>query len=435
MSNSLGFQFLKSIVNNGSTNALSDVNESMFLSDPNDNELDAFLFAKDHLNRYNAIPSADAFLQAGFPLPNRAGDTVDFYIDSLKTRKTYNSVNAIVPEFIEKMGKRKMGEVREIAQRMLTEIDANNSPNAYSDMAREVGAVWADYQAYKWSGDGLRGITTGWASCDRQTLGAQPGDLIVIVGRPGMGKSYLLIESAHAANLMGRSSMIMSMEMTVKQLALRWLARRSGVNPLFIREGQISTWSEGRLLEAMQDIQHNSPPVFMEAGDMDKSVDAVEMMFRKHTPDIIYLDSAYLFSPSGRKQGFVSRWEAITSVINDLKKLALRLNRAIVITVQFNRNVKSSQSKEMDMADIGDSDAIPRNASIILGVRKHKEQIHSDKRYIQMMKNRDGENTDFSTLFQFAPVCFEECPHIGEMDDDETETTARTNNLDLSYMR
>jgi replicative DNA helicase len=434
----LGAQFLKAVLNRGASMALRDVDESLFL-ESDQNEIGLYRFMRIHTAQYGQLPTADAIAQAGFTLPLRAGDDIQYYIDQLRERRKFNLVSNAHNEWFDHLKNKRMTDVREGLRTMLHQLDTVQSPNQYSDMAREVAAVYADYQDYKWSPDLLRGVTSGWPTCDAKTMGFQGGDLIVIVGRPGMGKSYILQESAFWANLSGKSSMIMSMEMSVKQLGLRWLARKSGVNPMYIRQGQVSTWSEGRMREAIQDIQHRCPPVYLESGDMDKSIDGVEDMFLRHTPDIIYLDSAYLFSPSGKKQGYISRWEAITSVINDLKKLALRLNRAIVITVQFNRNVKSSGYKEMDMSDIGDSDAIPRNASVILGVRKHKPPYQDTKRYIQMMKNRDGDVSDFATLFQFAPVCFEECPITEDEDDDEEEesnvTRRRGAGPDLSHMR
>lgn len=431
----LGLQFLKCVLNNGASLALRDVDESLFLEDQN--EVGLYRFMRIHLSTYGQLPSTDAIAQAGFTLPIRAGDNVQYYIDELRNRRKYNLISSAHSTWFDHLVARRMDEVRSGLHSMLHDFDSVQSPNQYSDMSREVANVYNEYLDFKWSSDLLRGVTSGWPTCDLATLGFQGGDLVVIVGRPGMGKSYLLLESAFWANVSGRSSMIMSMEMSVKQLALRWLARKSGVNPLYIRRAEVSTWSEGRMIEAMQDIQNNCPPVYLESGDMDKSIDGVEDMFMRHTPDIIYLDSAYLFSPAGRNKGFISRWEAITSVINDLKKLALRLNRAIVITVQFNRNVKSSGFKEMDMSDIGDSDAIPRNASVILGVRKHKPPYHDIKRYIQMMKNRDGDVRDFATNFSFAPVNFEECPITEDEGEEEDDSPVRRRGTgpDLSYMR
>lgn len=433
---SLGAQFLKSVITSGSANALSDVDDSLFI-ESDANELPAYLMIKQHLSMYGSLPTADALAQYGIVLPFRAGDDLQYYIHELRERRKYNLVANSHEDFFEHLKNRRMADVRNSLVGMLQGLDQVQSPHQYSDMGLEVGRAWDDYNVFKWAGTDLRGITSGWPTCDQKTLGFQGGDLIVLVGRPGMGKSYLLMESAYWANLSGHSSMIMSMEMSVQQLALRWLARNSGINPSSIRKGEVSTWGEGQMREAVQEIQRNRARVYLEAGDMEKSIDGVEDMFMRHTPDIIYLDSAYLFSPSGRKQGFVSRWEAITSVINDLKKLALKLNRAIVITVQFNRNVKSSGYKEMDMSDIGDSDAIPRNASVILGVRNHKPPFNHVRKYIQMMKNRDGDVGDFATLFSFAPVCFEECAieENDDEDDEERPTRRRAAGPDLSYMR
>ena len=95
-------------------------------------------------------------------------------------------------------------------------------------------------------------MTLGWPTLDAATNGAMGGELVVIAGRPGMGKTYALIEMAHAAWLSGKSILFASMEMGLMQIARRWMGRLLGVNPNFIRAGQVSDWMAGAMAGAAE---------------------------------------------------------------------------------------------------------------------------------------------------------------------------------------
>jgi replicative DNA helicase len=238
-------------------------------------------------------------------------------------------------------------------------------------------------------------------------MGAMGGDVIVIAGRAGMGKSWLLNEIGYKQWLAGNSVLVVTMEMGKRQFVRRWMGRHLGINPNFIRSGQLSHWAEQRLRESPETVLQ-MPGVYVVSGDMEKHVEGVESVVAETTPDVILVDAAYLLTIEGRRSNGISKWERIGEVIAQLKKMAIRYDRPVIITVQFNRNQKSNTRREMDLGDIAGSDSIPQDASVVLGVRKGQPPYDSIRREVEVLKNREGEVGKFEVNFRFTPPNMEE---------------------------
>ena len=127
----------------------------------------------------------------------------------------------------------------------------------------------------------------------------------------------------------------------------------------------------------------------------------------------------------GRRGGYVSKWEAISEVVRELKSLAINRDIPIVASVQFNRNQKNKGNKELDLGDIAGSDSIPQDASIVLGIQKGNAPFEEVTRVVEVMKNREGMTPKMATAFTFAPVDFSEIPLVEEGDEaDDTYDTS-----------
>ena len=123
-----------------------------------------------------------------------------------------------------------------------------------------------------------------------------------------------------------------------------------------------------------------------------------------------------------KANGYIAKWENISEVVAELKRLALRYNIPIVISVQFNRNVKNAQQKELDLGDVAGSDSIPQDATAVFGIRQGLPPYENSRRYVQTLKSRRGRAQDFSINFGFQPVNFREC------------SEAEVHAVDLSFM-
>lgn len=426
-----GLDFLRAVIEQGEWKLVRKATADLFLDEDDNPELPAFEYVRHHLDTYGQLPTVEVMTAEGHPLSRlRRPATPTYYLDVLRKRKAHTMVNSLHPEFVECMRNQDMDGLAEVVAQMNQHARQGLSAAEETNVAEAVGVVMTEYQ-YAKHNPGLRGAPTGWTTLDMATNGMMGGDLVVIAGRPGMGKSWLLMEMANACHDEGLPIVVTSMEMGTTQLVRRWLGRRSGYNPNLIRSGELSTYAEEAVMAAAAEMTENGGTVKLLAGNMEKSIASIEAMVTDHEPAVLFVDAAYLLSPSGRKRGYVSRWENISEVVRELKQVAIRYDIPVVISVQFNRNQKNSSRKALDLGDIAGSDSIPQDASIVLGIRTGPPPHDNTQRIVQVMKNREGDTPTFATAFTFAPVDMSEVPLVlpdeGEGDDDpDTLATADT---------
>lgn len=377
----------------------------------------------NHLLSYSALPSVQSLGLEGFVLPeDSSGEPATYHAARLRDRAAYNAISSRVSGLSTALTAKDMAEAVTILRTMLAEASGKIEASNYSSLEAEAQLVLSEFNSAK-QHTGLRGCPMRWTTLNDATGGAQGGDLIVVAGRPGVGKSWTMLEMARDAQSHGRVVGFASMEMGLPQIARRWLGGMTGLNPNNIRDGGIAQWSESRLLDTVASLSEKAP-VHLFRGDMKKSVDGLAAMMDEFEPDILYVDAAYLLSPSARKQGFVSRWEAISATIRDLKQLAMHKNKPIAISVQFNRNQKDRPKTVKgegkfpvpDLGDIAGTDSIPQDASILIGQTLWPQPFSQTRRVLHGMKNREGETFSFGINFNFNPVNFDEIPLTDESD-------------------
>lgn len=402
---SLAAQFIRAAIETGATKILRDVRLEHLLEE----ERPLFTFCRNHLSRHGQLPEVSTLHDFGFDIV-RGREPATFYAEQIRTRFAYTQINALHPAFAKAMKDYKPDKAIELAREMIQSVGGALSHNQYSTLREQLHHVIADYEEARMN-PGLRGVTMGWPTLDDCTLGAQGGDLIVIAGRPSMGKSYLLLQCAHAAWINGHSCIFISMEMTLLQIARRWIGINTGINPRLIHKGTLSKWAENHLRHTVTSLDTAAPVHFL-AGDMEQNVQGIVRMAEEFCPDIIYIDAAYLLEPSLKNLSGAKLWEQLKRVIKELKQLAVAINRAIVLTVQFNKSVKSDSQKKADMGGIGGTDAIPQDANVVLGARYGRPPFQGVQRYVDFMKCREGETADFAINFRFNPVDFSEVPIV-----------------------
>jgi replicative DNA helicase len=424
-----GHNFLRVVLDSRQPSFLRKASEELFMED----EVEAFRWVKAHLDGYGILPTAQEASEEGHQLAApRKASTPQHYLDLLKKRYGYTQVNERHPRLVEAMRNRDTDSIVSILSEMLQEARRATGGVSFSTIKDQYEQVENDY-VYARNNPGLRGVATGWETLDRITNGLMGGDLFVIAGRPSMGKSWLLMKMAFAAARAGEKVGLCSMEMSLQQIARRWLGLATKINPNFIRSGEVGTYGEERMFAEI-DAEGERPPVQLLSGDMAKSVSAIETMILEFAPTALFIDAAYLLTPSGKKNGYISRWEAISEVIGELKKLALRYDIPIVISVQFNRNQTNRSKKAFDLGDIAGSDSIPQDASIVVGVRDGPSPHERDQRILEVMKNREGDTPEFATNFTFSPVSMDEIPLIQEGDGQANVATEGDDDSDENYV-
>jgi replicative DNA helicase len=221
----------------------------------------------------------------------------------------------------------------------------------------------------------IGGIGWGLREVDDKTDGLQRGELIILAGRPGMGKTGIGLGSALRMALKGHSALYVSLEMMGAALANRCLS-----DLLFNTKNQVPYWAITRgnltdpqaeaVVEMAREIQRIPLEIEQQAG---LSISQIAARARKHkaalgrqgrTLDVLIIDHLGLVQPSSRYAG--NRTHEIEEITGALKALAKELNVAVVTLCQLNRAVEGRDDKRPTMADLRDSGAIEQDADLII---------------------------------------------------------------------
>lgn len=220
------------------------------------------------------------------------------------------------------------------------------------------------------------GLTTGFVELDQELSGLQPQDLIIIAGRPSMGKTGFSMNLAR--NLCGITrlpGLIASLEMPADQLSMRMLGSESQINLQDLRRGNLSDSDWPRLTHGAQTL--NDVPLYI---DQSNSLTPSSLrrralaLSRKVGPlGVIVIDYIQLMSTG---KGYASREQEIGEISRDLKKLARELNCPVVALSQLNRSLEKRPNKRPIMSDLRESGAIEQDADVILFI--YRDEVYNE---------------------------------------------------------
>lgn len=242
----------------------------------------------------------------------------------------------------------------------------------------------------------VTGIATGYVDLDRMTSGLQPGDLVIVAGRPSMGKTAFSINIAENVALFENKPVaIFSMEMGAVQLAMRMLGSVGRVNQHELRTGKLQDEDWTRLTHALGKL--NDAPLFI---DETPALSALELrararrLHRQHGElGLIVVDYLQLMSAPGHKAS-ENRATEISEISRAMKALAKELHVPLIALSQLNRSLEQRPNKRPVMSDLRESGAIEQDADLILFIYRD-EVYNSDspdkgKAEIIIGKQRNG---------------------------------------------
>ena len=249
----------------------------------------------------------------------------------------------------------------------------------------------------------ITGIPTGYQDFDRLTAGLQPSDLIIVAGRPAMGKTTFAMNIAeHAAIKHGKSVAVFSMEMASIQLVMRMFSSVGQIEQNRIRTGSLEDMDWPKLTSAMN-LLHKSK-IFI---DDTPALSPAELrararrLKREHDVDLIVVDYLQLMSvPDSRE----NRATEIAEISRSLKTIAKELNVPVVALSQLNRALEQRPNKRPVMADLRESGAIEQDADLIVFIYRDEvynpETSEKGKAEIIIGKHRNGSTGTVRLAFQ-----------------------------------
>lgn len=257
-------------------------------------------------------------------------------------------------------------------------------------------ALAVDGAAKAYQVDGFTiGLSWGLSGLDKKTSGLHPGNLVVIGGRPGMGKTALMLGIARNLLKAGHPGTIFSMEMAAEELTQRMIADEMfDTSPLaytHLRAGRFQENTFERITEAGKRIA-SWPLVIEPAGSLTVSqiVAKARRAVRTRGLKWIAIDYLQLIKASGRYQG--NRVLEIGEITSSLKQLAKELGIPVILLCQLNRQVEARDDKRPNLADLRESGNIEQDADVVLML--YREEYYVQKAY---PKNARADSEEYAS--------------------------------------
>lgn len=252
----------------------------------------------------------------------------------------------------------------------------------------------------------ITGVATGYYDLDHKTAGLQPSDLIIVAGRPSMGKTAFTLNIAeYAAGECNTGVAIFSMEMSADQLVMRMLCSQAEIDNARVRTGNLHDRDIKNL--ALTAGKLGGAPIYIDDTPGQTVLDIRAKARRlKHDPSanlgLIILDYLQLMRGTGED----SREQEISAISRSLKALAKELNVPVVALSQLNRQVEQRADKRPGMADLRESGALEQDADVIIFLYRD-EQYNPDTAEpgvaeIIIAKQRNGPTGTVRVMFDKA---------------------------------
>ena len=269
----------------------------------------------------------------------------------------------------------------------------------------EVGPMFNDVleqiEMLEQQGSDLTGLATGFVDLDKRLAGMQNANLLVIAGRPAMGKSSLTLNIATNAAAAGEVVAIFSLEMSKEELVQRILSSVGKVDSMKLRTGQLGPlWQRvvdaaGRMYKA---------PIYIDDSPVVTVTDIrakCRRLKRKKGLSLVVVDYLQLMEATGTE----NRQQEIAQISRNLKSLARELDVPILAVSQLNRSLESREDKRPRLSDLRESGSIEQDADVVMFIYRHEYYHPEDQEKkgiaeVIVAKHRAGSTGPVEMTFQ-----------------------------------
>jgi replicative DNA helicase len=276
-------------------------------------------------------------------------------------------------------------QIEQAEQRLYAIAETGRYDRGFLTFAEAI-AESVDMTARAYQRDGsLAGLATGLIDLDGKLGGMQDSDLIILAGRPGMGKTALGTDIAvHVALNLQQPVGFFSLEMSGEQLATRVLAEKTTIASSRMRRGDIEEPDFDRIRDAAVELQ-NIPLYIDEAGGLSiaQLSARARRLKRQHGLKLLVIDYLQLMRGTARKRND-NRVQEVTEITTSLKALAKELNIPILALSQLSRQVEGRDDKRPQLSDLRESGSIEQDADVVMF-------LYREEYYIMMRKPNESD--------------------------------------------
>jgi replicative DNA helicase len=296
-----------------------------------------------------------------------------------------------------------MGGDVDRAQQAVYDVTERRTSDDYVRLDEVMQQAFDEIEAMGSKGSELYGVPTGFRELDELTNGWHPGQLIVIAGRPAMGKSTMGMDALRAAAIKhGQTSAVFSLEMSRSEITMRLLSAEARILLSHLRTGQMTDDDWNRLARKMGEIAE--APLFI---DDSPNLSMMEIrakarrLKQRHDLKLVVVDYLQLMSSPKRVE---NRQQEVAEMSRSLKLLAKELEVPVVAISQLNRGAEQRADKRPQMADLRESGAIEQDADLVILLHREdayeKESPRAGEADLIVAKHRNGPTKDVVVLSQ-----------------------------------
>ncbi len=266
-------------------------------------------------------------------------------------------------------------------------------PEVAANVTKEVQALYEQH-----SNDDVTGLPTGFMKLDRMLTGLHPSDLVIVAGRPSMGKTSFALNIVEYVGIVLKLPVaIFSMEMSADQLAKRFISSTGRVDAQKIRRARLDNTDWQHFTDAVAEM--SKAPIYIDdssALTVNEVRARARRLARKSGPlSLIVIDYLQLMSGGSRAGSSTeNRATEISEISRGLKNLAKEMNAPVIALSQLNRAVESRADRRPMMSDIRESGAIEQDADVIMFIYRdvvyNKDCAEPNKAEIIIGKQRNG---------------------------------------------
>lgn len=302
---------------------------------------------------------------------------IEHYAQIIKEKSVLRGLIHAGYDIIDSCYKQEMetSEILQHAEKKIFAIGEDRIKTGFHSLRDLADDAWARINyLHEHPGD-LTGLSTGFKDLDEKTSGLQAADLIIVAGRPSMGKTAFALNIAlHAGTEARKTVGVFSLEMSKEQIMLRLLCSAARVNLHLLRTGEFARkdWSDlmrkmGELSEAKIFIDDTSGLTPTDMGAKARRLKS------EHGLDLVIVDYLQLMRMDGR---YNNRQEEITQISRSLKELAKELNVPVIALSQLHRGPESRGRDHKPMlSDLRESGAIEQDADVVLFI--YREEVYN----------------------------------------------------------
>ena len=367
-------------------------------------EADLFDFIRKHATGYGALPKRKTIKKwanenaCTIPTKESIDESPKYYLDQIETRNLKLALKGAMMD-AEKLRLSNPGLSLDNLTGNIIQLNQKSRRKQLLNFAED-GSKLVHDEFIKTSLNADNGLKFGWETFDKMSGGLTGGDVVSIIGRPGMGKTYMALHAMLHAWGQGLTTLFVSMEMKVTPIAQRLAAMYTNTSIAELKSAQIASKKYAKMHAFLDDMKNVGEGMWVADGSLSVKVTDVQMLCAQLQPDVLFIDGAYLLRCENPR---LQRHDRINTNVEDIKMhLAEGLNIPVVQSFQFNREMVGKSVEEVDLAHIAGSDAIGQLSSVVLGLFEEDSIETAVQRKIRVLKGRNGEQGEFNINWRFG---------------------------------